>query len=132
MDPITIGLLAGAGLGLLSGNKKIKEKAANDRYRKVALAMSPWTGMGDPGTSEAGSMLGSAAGGALKGGMAGSMFGGAGGNKWTALGDQTAASGGMTGANGLTIQQMGMTPEQYQQFLMRQQLAMGSNDLAIG
>jgi hypothetical protein len=73
MAPLLIGLLAGGGLGLLKGNKEIKEKVANDRYRKVAIAMSPWTGMGDPGTSQA-DMAGSILSGAAMGGMAGNSF----------------------------------------------------------
>lgn len=75
MDPITIGLLAGAGLGALKGNANVKKEAENDRYRKVAVAMSPWTGQGDPGALNLGGPLESAASGAALGGQVGGMMG---------------------------------------------------------
>lgn len=74
MAPLLIGLLAGGGLGILKGNKEIKEKAEQDRFRKVALAMSPWTNMADPGRAPGGDILGSALGGAATGAMVGNMF----------------------------------------------------------
>lgn len=77
MDPITIGLLLGAGTGLLKGNANVKKQAENDKYRKMAVAMSPWTGMGDPGGKDLPGPLESAASGAAMGGQVGGMFGGA-------------------------------------------------------
>lgn len=79
MDPITIGLLAGGGMGLLKGNSNIKKEMENDKYRKVAVAMSPWTGMGDPGRLNLGGPLESGLQGAAMGGQMGGMLGGAGG-----------------------------------------------------
>lgn len=76
MDPITIGLLLGAGTGLLKGNANVKKKVEEDKYRKMAVAMSPWTGMGDPGGSNLPGPLESAASGAALGGQVGGMFGG--------------------------------------------------------
>ncbi len=78
MDPITIGLLAGAGMGVLKGNKNVQKEAENDRYRKMAVAMSPWTGMGDPGALNLSGPLESAASGAAMGGQVGGMMGGMG------------------------------------------------------
>jgi len=91
MDPITIGLLAGAGLGLLKGNKNVQKEAANDRYRKVAVAMSPWTGMGDPGALNLGGPLESAASGAAMGGQVAGLMGKMGG-KPTVGADAAAAT----------------------------------------
>lgn len=79
MDPITIGLLAGAGLGVLKGNKNVQKEAENDKYRKMAVAMSPWTGMGDPGALGLSGPLESAASGAAMGGQVGGMMGKMGG-----------------------------------------------------
>ena len=76
MDPITIGLLLGAGSGLLKGNANVKKQVEEDKYRKMAVAMSPWTGMGDPGGSKLPGPLESAASGAALGGQVGGMFGG--------------------------------------------------------
>ncbi|HZX13713.1 MAG TPA: hypothetical protein VFF49_04860 [Thermodesulfobacteriota bacterium] len=74
MDPITIGLLAGGGLGLLKGitnEKKMKQAA---KFREAALRYSPWTGMNDPGDLNLPGALSSGLQGAALGGLAGGLF----------------------------------------------------------
>jgi hypothetical protein len=74
MDPITIGLLAGAGLGVLKGNRNSKANEAQDKYRKVAMAYSPWTGLGDVGGGTAPGMADSMIQGAAMGASVGQGF----------------------------------------------------------
>lgn len=74
MDPVTIGLLAGVGLGLLRGNRNAKKNEEQDRYRKAAMLYSPWTGMGDVGGGNAPGVLDSALQGAALGSSVGSML----------------------------------------------------------
>lgn len=88
-------LLIGAALGAIKGNQNVKKQAENDKFRKAAIAMSPWTNMGDPGALNLPGMLDSTAQGAAMGAMTGNMFGGAGG----------AAAGG--GAQAGASQMMG-------------------------
>ncbi len=83
MDPITIGLLAGAALGGAKGiaqgarNKKIQ--AENEKFRKAAIMYSPWTNMQDPGAGPMGPGSAEAGiGGALSGAATGAMVGGIG------------------------------------------------------
>ena len=70
MDPITIGLLTGAGLGVLRGQAQ-KEEAAAAREREAEIARwSPWTGLkpervGQPNTWDP----------IMQGALAGAAFG---------------------------------------------------------
>lgn len=71
MDPITIGLLAGAGLGL--GKGLLVDGPAADRQRKVSAVearYSPWTGIQPQQVKEADPM-----GNAMQGGLTGAMVG---------------------------------------------------------
>jgi hypothetical protein len=116
MDPITIGLLAGAGLGALKGNANVKKEAENDRYRKVAVAMSPWTGQGDPGALNLGGPLESAASGAALGGQVGGMMGkmGAAGAQENVAGTEgleNAARGALGGQAQQLGAQYGVSPQ---------------------
>lgn len=73
MDPFTIAMLAGAGMGLLKGKRNEEKMADNDKFRKAAITYSPWTGMGDPGSQQLPGTLESGLGGAATGAMIGSM-----------------------------------------------------------
>ncbi len=66
--------LAGAGLGVLQGQKSKKDSKKHDEYRRAVLQYSPWTGMSDPGEKKYVGPLTSAARGALTGYMAGSLM----------------------------------------------------------
>lgn len=88
MDPITIGLLAGAGMGLVKGGVLDAQKEKRQRKRDAELArFSPWTGMGPMGIQEA-DPLGSTMQGAMGGAMLGQGIGAASG-----AGGATAAGG---------------------------------------
>lgn len=74
MDPITIGLIAGGGLGLL---KSAEAQKAAQRERQVQAQMarySPWTGMQGHSVQDP-SMLGNVSQGALSGAMLGQSLG---------------------------------------------------------
>jgi hypothetical protein len=86
LDPITIGLLAGAGIGLLKGKMdadRAKDVEGQTRMMRASeQRYSPWTGITDftpvrPAGSAFGTMLGTGTQGAIAGGMLGSGFGGA-------------------------------------------------------
>lgn len=71
MDPLTLSLLAGGGLGLAKGF--LVDMPAADRQRKVAATearYSPWTGIQPQQVQEANPM-----GSAMQGGMTGAMVG---------------------------------------------------------
>jgi hypothetical protein len=71
-----IPLAIGAGLGALKGNKNVKKQAENDKYRKAAITYSPWTKMGDPGSTDLPGVLESGISGAAMGALAGNALGG--------------------------------------------------------
>lgn len=76
MNPMVIGLLAGAGLGMLKGQQDDKAygeaKKESDRINAVKARYSPWTGIRpNDFNQKAPSMMGSI----MQGGMAGGMFG---------------------------------------------------------
>jgi len=74
MDPITIGLLAGAGLGFLKGQGDV-ENAKEARKREAEIARwSPWTGLA-PQRVEPGNVMYSAMQGGLTGAQFGKQFG---------------------------------------------------------
>ncbi len=77
MEPITMGILAGAALGALRGQENKKKQEKYDEYRRTAIAMSPWTNMGDPGEKNYAGPLTSAVKGGVIGGVTGGMMGGA-------------------------------------------------------
>lgn len=73
MDPITIGLLAGGGLGLLKGMSDA-EQARHQRQVEAEIARySPWTGMKPERIGQA-NVLGSAMQGALAGAQFAKQF----------------------------------------------------------
>jgi hypothetical protein len=78
MDPITIGLLAGGGLGLLKGFGNKQKDIDEALTRKAMIMYSPWTKLGDPGKTERPDELSSMLGGAAQGAMMGNMLGKAG------------------------------------------------------
>lgn len=79
MDPVTMGLLAGAGVGLLKGGVLDKNKEKRQRKQEAEIARySPWTGMQAQRVQEA-DPLGSAMQGAMGGAMLGQGLGGMGG-----------------------------------------------------
>ena len=46
LDPITIGLIGGAGLGLLGSAQKRKQQKMTADMRAAEIEASPWTGQG--------------------------------------------------------------------------------------
>ena len=84
-------MAAGAVKGGMDARANRKAAAEHDRFRRVAIANSPWSGMGDPGAYQGGNtnMVSGALGGGLQGGMVGSLLGNMGG--LGALGASTAA-----------------------------------------
>lgn len=73
MDPITIGLLAGAGMGVLKGMGDKKKEAADRKVAAETARWSPWTGM-QPEQVQRADMMGSAMQGGLAGGAMGQGF----------------------------------------------------------
>lgn len=74
MDPITLGLIIGGGLGFAKGQGDI-ESAREARKREAEIARwSPWTGLA-PQRIDQPNVLGSAMQGALAGGQFGKQFG---------------------------------------------------------
>jgi hypothetical protein len=78
--------------GTVDARVASKRQKANDNFRKAAIAYSPWTQMGDPGSPDVGNTdpLSGAIGGGIQGAALGSMVGQSGMFK--------AAGGGMQGA----------------------------------
>jgi hypothetical protein len=75
MDPITIGLLAGAGLGLVK-NQMEGQQAAKERKAEGTIAQwSPWTGMAAHRVKDP-SMIGDVMSGGMTGAMLGQAAGG--------------------------------------------------------
>lgn len=75
MDPITIGLLAGGGLGMLKGHKNKQKDIEDALERRATMLYSPWTGMKPGAKVEREDALTGALGGAAQGAMLGSMMG---------------------------------------------------------
>jgi hypothetical protein len=72
MDPMTIGLLAGAGTGLLKSELIDRPEAARQRKLQAEVARySPWTGMQANTNLKGANPLGSV----MQGGMAGAQVG---------------------------------------------------------
>ena len=95
MDPITIGLLAGAGLGLVKGELIDRPKEKRQRKQEAEIARySPWGGMQAQRVQEA-DPFGSMMQGGMAGGMMGSQFGGGGGSAGAAGAGTSATPGGM-------------------------------------
>lgn len=70
MDPVTIGILAGAGMGLVKGMSD-KDRERKDRRVAAETAMwSPWTGM-QPDKVQSADVMGST----MQGGLAGASVG---------------------------------------------------------
>ena len=106
MDPITIGLLAGAAKGVLDSRANSKNQKKQDAFRKAAIAYSPWTGMGDPGAVNSGPQgLNAMLGGATQGAMIGALGGQAG--LWGAQAAPAAASAGALGAEAAAPSMLG-------------------------
>ena len=81
MSWVTVGIAAaGAIKGMMDAKASQRKAESHDKFRKAAIEMSPWTGMGDPGAAAVGntSMASGALGGGLQGAMIGSLFGGGG------------------------------------------------------
>jgi len=87
---------AGAIKGAIDTKENRKMQKEHDAYRKTAIAMSPWTGLGDPGAGNFGNQnyASSILGGAAQGAMVGQALGGA--------GAAAGASGATTGAASTT------------------------------
>lgn len=75
MEPFTMMMLAGAGLGALRGMENEKRMKEHDKYRREVLAMRPWLKMDDPGALQKEGTFGSALQGGVTGGMAAKTFG---------------------------------------------------------
>jgi len=71
---MTIGLLAGAALGVLRGKKNEARMEENDKFRRAAIQYSPWTKMSDPGSAVMPGMLEAGTTGAATGAMVGNLF----------------------------------------------------------
>ncbi len=98
MDPITIGLLAGGGLGLGKGFLD-QGKEQRQRQQEAAIARwSPWTGM-HPNQIQQADPLGSTMQGLVAGGQMGQGLkaAGFGGSSAGALGATNVTPGGYTG-----------------------------------
>lgn len=86
MGPLAIGLIAGAGLGLLK-NRVAAQQAADERKRQAAIARySPWTGL-TPSSVQDPNLFGDLVSGTAAGGMMGQAYG-----------SMPAASAGSAGA----------------------------------
>lgn len=99
---------AGAVKGGLDAEHARKQQRKHDAFRREAIAMSPWTGMGDPGAGNFGNTdtFSGMLGGGMQGAMLGTMVGGAGAwgggaSKAAAGGAGTTAMNTKTGANAL-------------------------------
>lgn len=112
MDPMTIGLLAGGGLGLGKGMLE-QQQAARDRKMEGAIAQwSPWTGM-QAGRVKDPSMIGSVLSGGLTGAMMGQAMGGGAGaaggsgstDAGTSLAPATEGAGNSAGAANMSVGQ---------------------------
>lgn len=108
MDPITIGLLGGAGLGALKGATIDRDRENRQRKLQAEIARySPWSGMqANPGAIPQADILGSAMQGGMGGAMLGQGVGGAMAGKAAATGSAGAlgASGGQSGYMNLNSQ----------------------------
>lgn len=103
MDPITIGLLAGAGMGLIKGGYLDKKAEAKDRQEQAAIARySPWTGM-KPTPVKRADPLGSTMQGAMGGAMLGGQFPAGGGGGAAAASTETGIAGADVGAGGTPL-----------------------------
>ena len=123
-------IMAGmAVVGLLKGNKNVKKEAENDKYRKMAVAMAPWTGAGDPGALNLPGPLESAAGGAAMGGQMGGMLGKMGGG---AAPQAAAAQASPEQAYSQMQQGMGMEQSAMPQLSAPQQQGMMGSPGALG
>jgi len=107
MSWINVGVAAAGavkgGLDAKAANKKAK---SHDKFRKQAIAMSPWSGMGDPGAAQVGNT--DMMSGMLGGGMQGAMlahtvnpggWGGAAGGMTTAPAGATAGTNALGGSD---------------------------------
>lgn len=99
MEPFTMMALAGAGLGALKGMQNQKRMKEHNKYRKAAMAYSPWTGMSDPGEMNLPGVFESALQMGATGAMLGSMIPG---GEAAAAGGAAASGGAGAGALGGT------------------------------
>jgi hypothetical protein len=107
MDPVTIGLLAGAGMGVLKSGEE-RRKAEADRQLQAAVATySPWTGMQADTNFQDPNVMGNTMQGAMGGAMLGQGLGGLGGG---------AAAGGVDTSNATSAVDPSMQMTQQQQF----------------
>lgn len=90
MDPITIGLLAGAGTGLGKGLLDQEKEKRNRKMEAQIAAYSPWSGMGAQRVQEADTL-----GAVMQGGMTGAMMGQMMGGGSAGAAGANAAPGGM-------------------------------------
>lgn len=70
MSWINVGMTTAGAVKGIAGAKKNKQKQKQmDAFRKTSIAMSPWSGLGDPGAMNAGNqdILGGAVGGGMQG-----------------------------------------------------------------
>lgn len=102
MSWVNVGMAAVGAVKGISGAKANKKKQKqHDAFRKASIAMSPWSGLGDPGAVNAGNS--DPLSGAVGGGMQGLMLAQAGTKAFGAMGgakEAAGAAGGLTKAGG--------------------------------
>ena len=75
MNPMLIGMLAGAGLGVIKGQEDKKNYKQEQKLNAIKAMYSPWTGIA-PTNPKNPSMMGSMMQGGMAGGMMGQQFDG--------------------------------------------------------
>jgi len=116
---------AGAVKGSMDAKAAKRRASENDKFRKVAIANSLWTGMADPGAPDVGNtdQFNGMLGGGLQGAAIGSMVNGIGGvGKEAPPGDLYSTVGGDPGAPSVAPTQV---PPPGQQSLVSPQRAAG-------
>ena len=96
-----IPMLIGAGMGAMQGEKNRKQQREHDKFRKEVIAMSPWTGMQDPGAVQKPGMLSSIIKGGATGALLGSMLPAGGAAAGAGGGAASGAAAGGAGAGAL-------------------------------
>lgn len=123
MDPITIGILAGGGLGFLQGQNNEKKMYQDMMLKSEMAKYAPWSSMANTIASGPGKDLpdqtASLFSGAATGASAGNLFGKIGGGSPGNMGAAGATTVPQQGANALGGQDMAaqlgnqfLTPEQ--------------------
>jgi len=127
MDPITIGLLAGGGMGLLQGQQNERKMAQDARLKAELARYSPWSDLATHISTQSNMQLPDSTASLFKGAAMGASMGNLfGGSPGAAGAGQTTAGG----AYGTGMSQT-MTPEM-QKWQMMNQMQGGPGYTMIG